>query len=100
MPVYETVGVKFNMNKEEEKALFYKLNPNNKAGSIKKVLKEHYLLEDVNLIKNLEIKSLVEEIVINQYHEVNRGNIIELDKDDSINQNRIKINVGGRESII
>jgi hypothetical protein len=96
MPKYEVVGVRFNMEKEEEKSLFCKLDESNKAGSIKKVLKEHFLLE----IEDSKIKSLVEEIVMNQYHQVNPGNNIELNKDDSMNQNRIKINVGGRESII
>ncbi len=91
--MYEFVNVRFNMQKEEEKVLFEKLNPRNKGGSIKKVLKQFYLLQDENLFKKAEIKELIREIMDSQDYN------IDIKKDKRIISSNesgvIKIKIGG-----
>lgn len=94
MNQYEFVNVRFNILKEEEKMLFEKLNPKNKGGSIKKYLKNYLLLEDENLIKKLEIESIIEEIINNKVNQIN----VEKESNKNIRNESeeigIKINVG------
>lgn len=89
--MYEFVNVRFNMDKEDERELFEKLNPKNKGGSIKKILKSYYSMND----EKLDLKSIIEEIVDNQI------NIREELKFKEKNlSNEIFIKVGGKEGII
>ena len=66
MSDYQFVNVRFNLSKEEEKALFDKLNPKNRGGNIKKILKNLMLLDDENLMKKVELKEIIREIVDNE----------------------------------
>lgn len=87
MSDYNFVNIRFNMEDDEEKVLFSKLNPNNRGGNIKKVLKKFFLLEDENLMKKIELKSIIKEIVDKEMDVREERKII-----PSVNQNKkIKI---------
>lgn len=63
---YQFVNVRFNLSKPEEKVLFDKLNPKNRGGNIKKVLKNFFLLDDENLMKKVDLKSIIQEVMDEQ----------------------------------
>ena len=90
MNKYQFVNVRFNLDKEEEKALFDNLNSNNRAGDIKKILKQHV---NEDFFKKLEFKSIIEEIV-----ERELSRIIEENKLESKSQ--VKININGMEHVL
>jgi hypothetical protein len=66
MSNYQFVNVRFNLDKDEEKTLFNKLNPKNRAGNIKIILKQFFLLNDENLMKKVELKEIIREIMDNE----------------------------------
>lgn len=66
MSNYQFVNVRFNLEKEEEKVLFDKLNPKNRGGNIKKILKQFMLLDDESLMKKAELKEIIREIMDNE----------------------------------
>lgn len=66
MTNYQFVNVRFNLDKPEEEILFNKLNIKNRAGNIKTILKQSFLLNDENLIKKAELKSIIQEIMDTQ----------------------------------
>jgi hypothetical protein len=90
---YKFVNVRFNTDKEEEKILYEKLNSRNRAGNIKDIMKKFFLLDDENLMRKVELKSLIKEVLDN---EVN----IENEKIISSSKNIVKINLNGREHIL
>ena len=75
MSNYQFVNVRFNLDKEEEKVLFDKLNPKNRAGCIKSIIKNHLLLEDENLMKKVDLKEIIREIVDNEINTRNEKKI-------------------------
>lgn len=90
---YEFVNVRFNLDKEDEKALYSKLNPSNKGGSVKKFLKKFFALDDENLMKKAELKSIIKELVDDEMGIREEKKII-----PSVNQKKkIRIITEGRE---
>lgn len=94
MANYQFVNLRFNMDKEDEKELYSKLNPNNRAGHVKNMIKKFFLLDDENLMKKIELKSIIKEIMDNEMDIKKDKNIIQ---SDYINKSGIKIIVGGSE---
>jgi hypothetical protein len=66
MSNYQFVNVRFNLDKPEEKELYDKLNPKNRAGNIKSIIKNHLTLKDENLMKKVDLKEIIREIVDNE----------------------------------
>lgn len=91
--MYQFVNVRFNLNNEEEKVLYEKLNPKNRGGNIKKVLKQHFLFNEENSFKKAYLKEIIREIVINQSSIINTENDSKINKSNSSNE--IIIRSGG-----
>lgn len=97
MANYQFVNLRFNMDKEEEKELYIKLNTRNRAGHVKTIIKKFFLLDDENLMKKVELKSIIREIMDNEMDIKKDKKIIQ---SDSLIQSGIKIIVGGSEKQI
>jgi hypothetical protein len=87
MNEYQFVNVRFNLSKPEEKTLYDKLNPKNRAGNIKNILKQFFLLDDENLMKKADLKEIIREVMDEQVDIKKENKII-----PSVNMNKkIKI---------
>ena len=75
MSNYQFVNVRFNLSKPEEKELYDKLNPKNRAGNVKAIIKNHLLLEDENLMKKVDLKEIIREIMDNEINIKNEKKI-------------------------
>lgn len=95
MSNYQFVNIRFNLNKEDEKELFNKLNPSNRAGNVKQILKKYFVLEDGDFLKKLEIKSLIKELMDKEIHPKEEKKIIH-----NVSTGGIKIIVGGKETTL
>src|SRR5690554_3157896 len=86
MSNYEIIGVRFNMNTDEA-IIYNNLNPKNKAGHIKKILKQVFIGDGIQIARRSYIEEIVKSIISDKYqindikNELKNNDIQNIDED-------------------
>jgi hypothetical protein len=86
MPTYEIVGVRFNLDKPEEKLIFDSLK-GKKATHIKNILKEIFISNKIEYIKKSYIEEVVNEFLSNKNIQINTEIKSENNEIETISEN-------------
>jgi hypothetical protein len=88
MPTYEMIGIRFNLDKEDERLIFNSLT-GKKATHIKKVLKQVFIGNGISYAKRSYIEEIISEYLLNKKIQFNTEIDQNKDEIETIDENEL-----------